>query len=109
MWKAARQSKTKSNKLDETGLVVAGCRHAVAQKAVNMFAGELYAYSHYLHINFLQRNGIQFIWQDVVCKYWPWAVKVANTDPEWKASVKDIRPALSVMHAKGHSWHCQVW
>jgi len=40
-WKAAKAiSKTMKN-LDETGLVVAGCRHALALKTVNMFRGEL--------------------------------------------------------------------
>lgn len=28
--------------LDETGIEVAGCRHGIAQKAVNMFRGEMY-------------------------------------------------------------------
>ena len=28
--------------LDETGLEVAGCRHALALKALNMFRGEMY-------------------------------------------------------------------
>ena len=28
--------------LDETGLSVGGCRHTIAQKAVNMFRGEMY-------------------------------------------------------------------
>ena len=32
----------KLTNLDETGLTVAGCRHTVAQKAVNMFRGEMY-------------------------------------------------------------------
>ncbi len=41
-WKAAKAvSKTMSN-LDETGLEVAGCRHALALKALNMFRGEVY-------------------------------------------------------------------
>ena len=40
-WKAAKAfSKTMAN-LDETGLEVAGCRHGIAQKAVNMFCGEM--------------------------------------------------------------------
>lgn len=41
-WKAAKsRSKTMTN-LDETEFTVAGCRHAVAKKAVNMFRGEMY-------------------------------------------------------------------
>jgi len=30
--------------LDETGMVIGGCRHVIAQKAVNMFRGEMYVY-----------------------------------------------------------------
>ncbi len=40
-WQAARAHSKKSfASLDETGLVVAGCHHVIALKAVNMFAGE---------------------------------------------------------------------
>lgn len=34
--------------LDETGLEVGGCRHAIAQKAVNMFCGEMYVFIIYV-------------------------------------------------------------
>lgn len=109
-WKAAREatSRPSSSKLDETGLVVAGCRHAIAQKAVNMFAGELYGYSHYLHINFMMDNNVKYIFQDVMCKYWPWARKVGITSSLWGQATVKMLPALSVFHAKAHSWHCQV-
>jgi len=40
-FKAAKESSKTMKSLDETGLIVAGCRHVVAQKAVNMFRGEL--------------------------------------------------------------------
>ncbi|XP_028403461.1 uncharacterized protein LOC114526140 [Dendronephthya gigantea] len=46
-WKAARNTVNRQSKLDETGLVVAGCRHSLAQSAVNMHQGELYGYTHY--------------------------------------------------------------
>eukprot|EP00795_Rhopilema_esculentum_P011127 gene11127-20007_t len=49
-WKAARSKSSKSYAtLDETGLVVAGCRHVLALKGVNMFAGEQYGYALFLH------------------------------------------------------------
>lgn len=47
-WKAARNKRCKIAKLDETGLDIAGCRHCVAQFAVNMNQGELYGYAHYI-------------------------------------------------------------
>ena len=41
-WKAAKATSKTMKGLDETGVVVAGCRHIIAQKAVNMFRGEMY-------------------------------------------------------------------
>ena len=41
-WKAAKVSSKTMKNLDETGLIVSGCRHSIAQKAVNMFRGEMY-------------------------------------------------------------------
>lgn len=37
----------KKKNLDETGLEIAGCRHGLAQWAVNMFQGEIYGYANY--------------------------------------------------------------
>jgi hypothetical protein len=71
-WKAARNTIIRQSNLDETGLVVAGCRHSLAESAVNMHQGELYGYTHYLQINRLIRHNVKFLWQDVICKYWPW-------------------------------------
>ena len=41
-WKAAKSASKTMKNLDETGIVVSCCRHQVAQKAVNMFRGEMY-------------------------------------------------------------------
>ena len=46
-WKAAKAASKSMKNLDETGLVVGGCRHTIAQAAVNMFRGEMYV----THIN----------------------------------------------------------
>jgi hypothetical protein len=88
--------------LDETGLEVAGCRHGIAQKAVNMFRGEIFGYPHYLHTRFFM-NVVCF-WADVVCQYWPWARQKEAVTGIPLTSV----PCLSVMHANAHSWLCQV-
>lgn len=85
---AKAPSKTMPN-LDETGIVTGGCRHVIAQKAVNMFRGEMYAYvmyifctlspvhrygySHYLHEKVFAPNNIKWLWQNVICQYWGWA------------------------------------
>ena len=77
----------------------------MAQAAVNMFRGEIYGYPHYLHTRFLLPKQVKFLWQDVICLYWPWAV--SNTPPNFSGAL-DMAPALSIMHGKSHSWNCQV-
>lgn len=103
-WKAARALSSTKAKQDETGVAVVGCRHTIAQKAVNMYRGEMYAYPHYLHVNFMLPNRVQYMWQDVICKFWPWATK----QQKYPLATQEIKPALSVMHAKAHAWDCQV-
>lgn len=107
-WQAAR-SKSKSNfgTLDETGLVVAGCRHVLALKAVNMFAGEQYGYALFLHKLLAESLKMSFIWQDIMCKYWPWLERVVTKLPDLVHLLHSSK-ALSVMHAKAHSLDCQV-
>lgn len=65
-----------------------------------------FGYSHYLHANEFAARGVEFVWEDIICQYWPWAERKRHLFPELMA--KEIKPALSVMHAKAHSWHCQV-
>ena len=40
-WKAAKAGSKEMKNLDETGLIVSGCRHSIAQRAINMFCGEM--------------------------------------------------------------------
>ena len=91
-----------SKELLETGLSITGCRHGIAQRAVNMFYGEVYGYAHYIQIRDMIPRKVSFFWEDVACKYWPWLAKKDATT----ASL--MKPALSVMHGKAHSWPCQV-
>ena len=69
-------------------------------KLVNLYRGELYGFPHYLHVNCIVPARVKYVWPDVICKYWPWAEKVDLP--------ADMKPALSVMHAKAHNWNCQV-
>lgn len=101
-WRAANNQPLKRAKLDETGLEIAGCRHGLAQCAVNMYQGELYGYAYYIQRYQMQPANVAFIWVDVICKYWKWA---RNAGLLKECSIK---PALSVMHAKAHNWTCQV-
>ncbi|XP_065891337.1 uncharacterized protein [Dysidea avara] len=105
-WKAAKAVSRTMPTLDETGIVTGGCRHVIAQKAVNMFRGEIYGYSHYLHEKVFAPRGVRWLWQDVICQYWNWARSKTALFPGSRAM--DMKPALSVMHAKAHSWHCQI-
>ena len=101
-WRAASNTLHKKKNLSETGLEIAGCRHSLAQKAVNMMYGEIYGYAHYLQTSYFIPKQVEYFWYDVVCKFWPWLEK---HDGE---SAKKMKPALSVMHAKAHAWSCQV-
>ena len=63
-----------------------------------------YGYTHYLHVNTFAEKNIKFFWQDVACQYWPYAERVT---PSASHALQMI-PCLPVMHAKAHTWHCQV-
>ena len=67
-WRAARTNELqgKRKNLDETGLEILGCRHSIAQAAVNMFKGEIYNYAYYLQKKNLSRNNAKFLWYDVM-------------------------------------------
>lgn len=101
-WRAAQNTARKKAKLDETGLEIAGCRHGLSQWAVNMYQGEIYGYAHFIQTKKMYPAGVKFFWEDVVCKYWKWAGKVGGLKE------LNMKPALSVMHAKAHKWTCQV-
>eukprot|EP00794_Sanderia_malayensis_P000978 gene978-293_t len=55
-WKAAQNQSQKFAKLDETGIVKISCRHRIAQKALNMFRGELFGYSYFLQKKLFDRG-----------------------------------------------------
>ncbi|CAM4587224.1 unnamed protein product [Leuciscus chuanchicus] len=88
------------------GVEVAVCRHGVLLKALNMFRGEIFAYPLYLQKQ-LASQTVQFFCSDVVCKYWPYLQRVVDHCPEMK-DLLNMRPFLSIMHAKAHSWMCEV-
>ncbi|KAL1261585.1 hypothetical protein QQF64_006850, partial [Cirrhinus molitorella] len=106
-WTAARESANKSaSKLDEEGVEVAVCRHGVLLKGLNMFRGEIFAYPLYLQKQ-LASQTVQFFCSDAVCKYWPYLQKVVDHCPELE-DLLNMRPFLSIMHAKAHSWMCEL-
>ncbi|KAM4530957.1 uncharacterized protein PAE49_023263 isoform 3-T4 [Odontesthes bonariensis] len=106
-WVAARESASKSaSKLDEEGVEVAVCRHGVLLKGLNMFRGEIFAYPLYLQKQ-LASPTVKFFCSDVVCKYWPYLERVVRFCPELQ-DLLNMRPFLSIMHAKAHSWMCEL-
>ncbi|XP_069191373.1 uncharacterized protein [Procambarus clarkii] len=102
--KAAKNKPVSFRSLDETSISMASCRHGIILAALNMYQGELYSYAHYLQMNRLQN--VSFICQDIICKYWPWALKISSREQQF--SLRQGKPFLGVLHAKGHSWYCQV-
>ncbi|XP_057311085.1 uncharacterized protein LOC130648956 isoform X2 [Hydractinia symbiolongicarpus] len=102
VWNAAKNAKKKTNSLDETGIELASCRHRIAQKALNMFQGELFGYPLYLMKTFMAEKNVKFCFADVMCKLWKF---VKQHEPSLPSL---LRPALSVMHAKGHALNCQI-
>ena len=102
VWEAAANDVKRKGALDETGLMFTGCRHQVAQKGINMFQGELFAYHHYLHCTDVIPRNVKFLFQDIACKYRKW---VENVDAN---SADKVTFALNLMHGSGHEWACQV-
>ena len=94
------------DEVDEEGVEVAVCRHGFLLRALNMFRGEIFAYPLFLQKDLSHLN-IQFFCMDVVCKYWPYLRKVAEVCPEMKGLL-NMHPFLSLMHAKAHSFQCEV-
>ncbi|XP_066507850.1 uncharacterized protein [Hoplias malabaricus] len=107
-WAAARETSKKTNtKCDEEGLEVAVCRHCILLRGLNMFRGEIFAYPLFLQKELAAKTNCQFFCTDIMCRYWPYLQKVAHVFPELKI-LTQMKPFLSVMHAKGHSTKCEV-
>ena len=103
-WRAAGNKSKRKTHLDETGLEIAGCRHGLAQWAVNMFRGEIYGYANFIRVHKMIPNSVEYMWENIICKYWKWAKSI----PDNGMGQQNMKPALSVMHAKAHNWSCQV-
>lgn len=67
-----------------------------------MFRGEIFGYPMYLVCHFMIPRRVKFVFADVMCKLWGF---MTEKQPSIESGIK---PALSVMHAKGHSLDCQV-
>ncbi|ROI93617.1 hypothetical protein DPX16_3287 [Anabarilius grahami] len=106
-WSAARETSQKSSgKTDKEGLELAVCRHGVLLRALNMFRGEIFAYPLYLQKQMACKT-VKFFAMDVACKYWPYLQRVTEKCPELQ-ELLNMRPFLSVFHAKAHDFKCEV-
>ncbi|KAL1252694.1 hypothetical protein QQF64_017387 [Cirrhinus molitorella] len=54
-----------------------------------------------------KRANVTFFCMDVVCRYWPYLIKVAEESSDLQL-LMEMRPFLSVMHAKAHTAKCEV-
>lgn len=100
-WTAARETAKKSgSKVDEEGVEVAACQHGMLFKTLNMFRGEIFAYTLYLQKELDMIYNIGFICTDIMCKYYLYLQKVCKTSTELVPLLKH-KSFLSVMHAKG--------
>lgn len=84
-------------KLNEEGIEVVVCHHRVLLN-MNMFRGEIFAYPLYLQKQ-LTSQTVKFFCSDVVCN--------VRFCPELQ-ELLNMRSFLSIMHAKAHSWMCEV-
>ncbi|XP_057182631.1 uncharacterized protein LOC130549429 isoform X2 [Triplophysa rosa] len=71
-----------------------------------MFRGEIFAYPLFLQ-NTLSKENVSLFCSDVACKYWPYLKRVVGHCPELR-HLLNMRPLLSVMHAKAHEWSCEI-
>ncbi|XP_041867488.1 uncharacterized protein LOC121656518 [Melanotaenia boesemani] len=105
---AGRETSQKSRaKVDEEGLEIAVCRHGILLQGLNHYRGEIYAYPLFLQKELAQAANIKFFCMDLTCRYWPYLEKMAEKLSELQP-LTEMRPFLSVMHAKAHTGKCQV-
>ncbi|KAF3842716.1 hypothetical protein F7725_001565, partial [Dissostichus mawsoni] len=94
-------------KVDEEGLQIAVCRHGILLQGLNHYRGEIYAYPMFLQKELAEVANATFFCMDVACRYWPYLEKMAAKLPELQP-LTEMKPFLSVMHAKAHTGKCEV-
>ncbi|KAG1955364.1 hypothetical protein F2P79_008456 [Pimephales promelas] len=107
-FKASKETSNKSSsKIDEEGIQVAVCRHGILLRALNHYRGEIFAYPMFIQKDMAERANVTFFAMDVICRYWPYLSKVADNFTDMQP-LMEMRPFLSVMHAKAHTAKCEV-
>ncbi|CAM4590521.1 unnamed protein product [Leuciscus chuanchicus] len=107
-FRASKETSNKSSsKIDEEGIQVAVCRHGILLRALNHYRGEIFAYPMFIQKDMAERANVTFFAMDVICRYWPYLSKVADNFTDMQP-LMEMRPFLSVMHAKAHTAKCEV-
>ncbi|XP_045023333.1 uncharacterized protein LOC116936194 [Daphnia magna] len=107
-FKAAREDSNENKKYDETGLVVSSCKHCIVPYAINMFKGESWTHTAFMHYE-AWKSQATFFCYDVVCQYWKWMhQKVGPEFPEYMMLTKEMTGILPIMHQMAHQLPCQV-
>ncbi|KAK4028155.1 hypothetical protein OUZ56_017415 [Daphnia magna] len=107
-FKAAREDSNEQKKYDETGLVVSSCKHCVVPYAINMFKGESWTHTAFMH-NEAMKSNAKFFCYDVVCQYWKWMkTKVARHFPEYRNLTSEMTGILPIMHKNAHQLPCKI-
>ncbi|XP_039528958.1 uncharacterized protein LOC120480076 isoform X3 [Pimephales promelas] len=101
-------SKKSSSKIDEEGIQVAVCRHGILLRGLNHYRGEVFAYPMFLQKELSERANVTFFCMDVVCRYWQPYLSKATEESSDLQPLMEMRPFLSVMHAKAHTAKCEV-
>lgn len=107
-YRAAINSTSKFKNLDETGMMLASCRHGCVLTALNMFSGENYRYVHYVQNEAFKKN-VKFFCYDVACRYKPFVERIGKKIPEFLPLSEKMTLFLSLMHGKTHVDRCKVW
>ncbi len=80
---------------------------STSHRALNHFRSEIYAYPLTLIHEVASRQQVIFFCMDVTCKFVPYLHKVITACPE-DVHLMDLKPLLSIMHAKAHEVKCEV-
>ncbi|XP_039528960.1 uncharacterized protein LOC120480078 isoform X1 [Pimephales promelas] len=101
-------SKKSSSKIDEEGIQVAVCRHGILLRGLDHYRGEVFADPMFLQKQLSERANVTFFCMDVVCRYWQPYLSKATEESSDLQPLMEMRPFLSVMHAKAHTAKCEV-
>jgi hypothetical protein len=107
VFKAAKADGNRTEKYEETGLIVSACRHGLPMKAMNTLFGETFTHTHLMH-KICYEKKCKFFCYDVICRYWKFAKKVGRKFPQFRGFTRKMRGFLPRMHAKAHHFSCQV-